>query len=62
MESIQGFDLGGFLPPMNLSPQDHEGGGWVRIWQVQEGGRWAPATDWFHGYREVVLEHVAKAQ
>ncbi len=59
METISNFDLGGFLPPLNLSAKDHEGGGWVRVWQVK-GGTFVPSTDWFHGFREVILEHVAK--
>ena len=29
MEAIKGFTLGGFVPPMELTPADHEGGGWV---------------------------------
>jgi branched-chain amino acid transport system substrate-binding protein len=61
MESIKGFDLGGFLPPLTVSPTDHEGGGWVRIYQVK-GGKWVPATDWIQGYRDVVLKHVAEAK
>jgi len=60
METISNFDLGGFLPPLNLSPKDHEGGGWVRVWQVK-GGKFVPASDWFRGYREVILEHLGKA-
>jgi branched-chain amino acid transport system substrate-binding protein len=61
MESIKNFDLGGFLPPLNLSRADHEGGGWVKIYQVK-GGKWVPVTDWFHGYRELVQKHVAEAK
>ena len=59
METVKDFDLGGFLPPLNLSPQDHEGGGWVRVWQVKSG-KFTPVTDWFHGYRDVIMEHVKK--
>ena len=29
MESIKGFTLGGLVPPMEITPADHEGGGWV---------------------------------
>jgi branched-chain amino acid transport system substrate-binding protein len=50
--------MAGFLPPLNLSRADHEGGGWVKIYQVK-GGKWVPVTDWFHGYRELVQKHVA---
>jgi branched-chain amino acid transport system substrate-binding protein len=61
MESIRDFDLGGFLPPLNISRADHEGGGWVKIYQVK-GGKFVEVTDWIQGYREVVLKHVAEAK
>ena len=60
-ETISNFDLDGFLPPVNITPEDHEGGGWVQVWQVK-GGKWVKATDWFQGYRDVVMSHVEKAE
>jgi branched-chain amino acid transport system substrate-binding protein len=57
MEAIRNFDLGGLLPPLNITPEDHEGGGWVKIYQWK-GGKWNPATDYFQGYRDVVMKHV----
>jgi branched-chain amino acid transport system substrate-binding protein len=59
-ESIRDFTLGGFVPPMAVTEDDHEGGGWVRIYQVK-GKNWVPATDWFTGYQEVVWELVKEA-
>jgi len=56
-ESIKNFDLQGFLPPMTVSPKDHEGGGWVRMYQVK-GTEWVPVTDWVRGYREEVMAMV----
>jgi branched-chain amino acid transport system substrate-binding protein len=53
-ESIKNFDLQGFLPPMTVTPKDHEGGGWVRMYQVK-GTEWVPVTDWVRGYREEVM-------
>lgn len=61
MESIHDFTLGGMIPPLNLSPADHEGGGWVQVYQVR-GGKFVAATDWFRGYHNVVEEHVAMAK
>ena len=58
-ELMRNFDLGGFLPPMTVTPEDHEGGGFVRLYQVR-GKEWVPATDWFRGYREIVLAQVKK--
>jgi branched-chain amino acid transport system substrate-binding protein len=59
-ESIRDFTLGGLVPPMEVTPQDHEGGGWVRIYRVQ-GKQWVPATDWFTGYRDVVWDLIKEA-
>ena len=58
MEHIKGFTLGGLLPPMELTPADHEGGGWVQIWSVK-GGKLVRTKDWFQGYRSVILKHLA---
>ena len=60
-EQIKDFTLGGMLPPLEVTPQDHEGGGWVRIFQVKGEG-FVPATEWMQGYRDVVLEMVAKGE
>ena len=57
-ESIRDFDLGGFLPPLTITREDHEGGGWVKIYQVRDG-RWQAASEWMQGYRDVVLAHIA---
>jgi hypothetical protein len=43
-----------------VTPEDHEGGGWVRLYQTKEE-RLVPVTDWFRGYRDLVLEEVHKA-
>ena len=34
-ESILGFTLDGFLPLLTITAEDHEGGGWVQIFQVK---------------------------
>lgn len=59
-EEIKDFDLQGFLPPITVTPNDHEGGGWVRMYQVK-GKEWVPVTDWMRGYREEVMAEVRKA-
>lgn len=55
--AIKEFSLGGLVPPLNLAGGDHEGGGWVRVFKVTADG-FAPATDWFKGYRDVVFEMI----
>jgi len=60
LENISGFTLGGLVPPLKITPQDHEGGGWVKIYQVK-GGTLVPVGDWFQGY-PAILEQVLKAE
>jgi branched-chain amino acid transport system substrate-binding protein len=57
MEAIKGITLGGLLPPMELTPTDHEGGGWVQIWTVK-GGKLVKTKDWFQGFRPVIQKHL----
>jgi branched-chain amino acid transport system substrate-binding protein len=51
-ESIRNFTLGGLVPPLELSAADHQGGGWVQIFQVK-GGKFVKETDWFRAYPEI---------
>jgi len=56
---IKDFTLDGLLPPLEITKKDHEGGGWVRIFQATKDG-YKPATDWFRAYREEVFELLAE--
>jgi branched-chain amino acid transport system substrate-binding protein len=60
-ESIHNFTLGGLVPPLNITAADHEGGGWVQVYQVK-GGKFVKETDWIHAYPEVVEAAVKKAE
>mgnify|MGYP000430382396 CR=1 FL=1 len=60
-EGIKNFTLGGILPPLNITAEDHEGGGWVQIFQVK-GEAFVPVSKWMHGYRDIVMEMVAKGE
>ena len=61
MEQIKDFTLGGLVPPMALTPADHEGGGWVEVWTVK-GGKLVQTKKWFQGYRSVIEKHLAEAK
>lgn len=61
LESIKGLTLGGLIPPMEITPKDHEGGGWVKVYQVK-GGKWVAVTDWFKAYPEVIAEELKAAK
>jgi branched-chain amino acid transport system substrate-binding protein len=60
-ESIHDFTLGGLVPPLNVTPADHEGGGWVQIYQTK-GGKFVKETEWIRAYPEVVSAAVKKAE
>ena len=59
-ESISDFSLGGLVPPLHITASDHEGGGWVQIYQVK-GEKLVKETPWFHGYRDTVEQMIASA-
>ena len=59
-EKISNFTLGGLVPPLKITPTDHEGGGLVQIWQVK-GGKFEKVTDWFAAYQDVVAKHIKEA-
>ena len=61
LEQIRDFTLGGLVPPLQITPTDHEGGGWVRVFTVKDG-KFAAATDWFKAYRDVVENAVKTAE
>jgi branched-chain amino acid transport system substrate-binding protein len=54
-EMIRDFKLGGLVPPLTITSSDHEGGGWVRIFQVKGDG-FVAETPWFRAYRSFVLK------
>ena len=60
LEKIKGFTLGGLVPPLEITANDHEGGGWVQIFQVK-GGKLVKVTDWFKAYPEVVATQIKEA-
>ncbi len=60
-EQIKDVTLGGLVPPLQITPEDHEGGGWVKVFTVKGNG-FVPATDWFRAYRDVVWNAVKTAE
>jgi branched-chain amino acid transport system substrate-binding protein len=57
-ESIKGFTLGGLVPPLEINNVDHEGGGWVQVFQAK-GGKWVKATEWFKAYPTLLKKMLA---
>src|SRR5438270_319891 len=60
-EGIKELNLGGLVPPLTITPTEHEGGGWVQIFQVK-GGKFVKETEWVQAYREVVEDAVKHAE
>jgi branched-chain amino acid transport system substrate-binding protein len=58
MEAVKDFTLGGMVPPLQVTPEDHEGGGWVQVWTVK-GGKLVKDGEWFQAYRDVIAKHLA---
>jgi branched-chain amino acid transport system substrate-binding protein len=50
----------GFMPPIKTSPDNHEGGGWVRF-QQWDGTKWVSISDWVPPYKEIVSEEIKKS-
>jgi branched-chain amino acid transport system substrate-binding protein len=53
-EMIHDMTLGGLIPPLTITAADHEGGGWVRIFQVKGQGL-TPVTPWYRAYRDMIV-------
>ena len=54
-EMIRNFDAEGFLPPVTITEQDHQGGGYARVSQW-DGKAWVPVSDWAASYQDLVWE------
>ena len=57
-EKIKDFTLGGLVPPLEINNVDHEGGGWVQIYQAK-GGNWVKSTEWFRAYPTLLKKLLA---
>ena len=58
-EQIRDFTLGGLVPPLKINNVDHEGGGWVQVFQAK-GGKWVKATEWYQGYPTLLKKMIAQ--
>ena len=58
-EKIKAFTGGGLFAPLEVVPEDHEGGGWLTVFQWNGQG-WDLKRDYFKAYRDIVYEHLAE--
>ncbi len=59
LESIKNFTADGLLPPVTITPTDHQGGGRGRI-ATWDGKAWRPDTGWFAASQDVVWDLIKK--
>jgi len=59
LESVKNFTADGLIPPVTITPADHQGGGRGRI-ATWDGKVWRPDTGWFAAYQDVVWDLVKK--
>ena len=57
-EKIVKVPVGDLSPPLKITPEDHEGGGWVQVWTVK-GGQYVKASEWTQAYRDIIKKHLA---
>lgn len=58
-EMIKSLPVGDLAPPLKLTPEDHEGGGWVQVWTVK-GGKFVKTSEWTQAYRDIIKKHLAE--
>lgn len=56
-EKIANFNAEGLMPPITITPEDHQGGGFGRV-SEWNGEAWVPVTDWGAHYGEVVRREI----
>lgn len=57
LRAVRNFTLGGMVPPLQFSADDHEGGGFAQVWTVK-GGKLTKSTEWFQAYRDIIKKHL----
>lgn len=58
-EHIKDFTMGGIFAPVKFTPEDHEGGGWVRIYQW-DGNQFGLKKDWYKAHRDIIMQELAE--
>jgi branched-chain amino acid transport system substrate-binding protein len=56
-EMLRDFDATGLMPPITITEEDHQGGGYGRV-SEWNGEAWEPQTDWYRAYQDVVWDEI----
>jgi branched-chain amino acid transport system substrate-binding protein len=58
-QQIDDYDADGLIPPVTITPKDHQGGGFGRVAEW-EGDKWKALNDWNAAYQDVVWDQIRK--
>jgi len=56
-EMLEDFNAKGLMPPITVTAEDHQGGGYGRV-SMWNGEEWEPQTDWYAAYQDIVWEEI----
>lgn len=56
-EMLKDFDANGLMPPITITAEDHQGGGYGRV-SMWNGEEWEPQTDWVSAYQDIVWQEI----
>ncbi|MFP3920098.1 MAG: ABC transporter substrate-binding protein [Dichotomicrobium sp.] len=56
-EMLKDFDANGLMPPITITAEDHQGGGYGRV-SMWNGEEWEPQTDWVTAYQDIVWQEI----
>lgn len=59
-EMIEDFGAEGMMPPITITAEDHQGGGFGRVSQWN-GSEWEPVSDWTAAYQDVVRAEIEES-
>ena len=56
-EMLRDFNARGLMPPITITAEDHQGGGYGRV-SMWNGEEWEPQTDWVSAYQDIVWQEI----
>src|SRR5699024_2027663 len=59
-EMLEDFDAEGLMPPLTITADDHQGGGWGRV-SEWDGDKWVPVSDWMQAPQDIVRKRAEEA-
>ncbi|WP_234026804.1 ABC transporter substrate-binding protein [Melaminivora suipulveris] len=60
-ETIKDFNADGLMPPITITAEDHQDGGWGRV-SEWKGGKWVNRGDWTRAYQDDVWKLIKEIE